>query len=78
MVKGYIRGKYTIIFIVFKVLVAIIYRGINRRIVLRMIIINAAGGRCLVCSDSLTYNYCIGRFAHCLDYLQVYIKGIAT
>lgn len=42
MVKGYVRGKYTIIFIVFKVLVAIIYRGINRRIVLRMIIINAA------------------------------------
>ena len=41
MVKGYVRGKYTIIFIVFKVLVAIIYRGINRRIVLRMIIIDA-------------------------------------
>ena len=39
MVKGYVRGKYTIIFIVFKVLVA--YRGINRRIVLRMIIIDA-------------------------------------
>ena len=41
MVKGYVRGKYTIIFIVFKVLVAIIYRGINRRIMLRMIIIDA-------------------------------------
>lgn len=70
MVKGYVRGKYTIIFIVFKVLVAIIYRGINRRIMLRMIIIDRCdGGRCLVCSDSLTYNYCIGRFVHCYDLL---------
>lgn len=69
MVKGYVRGKYTIIFIVFKVLVAIIYRGINRRIVLRMIIIDATDGRCLVCSDSLTYNYCTSRFVHCYDLL---------
>lgn len=69
MVKGYVRGKYTIIFIVFKVLVAIIYRGINRRIVLRMIIIDATVVGCLAYSDSLTYNYCTSCFVHCYDLL---------
>lgn len=41
MVKGYVRGKYTIIFVVLKVLVAIVNGCINRRIVLRMIVIDA-------------------------------------
>lgn len=68
MVKGYVRGKYTIIFIVFKVLVAIIYRGINRRIVLRMIIIDATVVVVLR-TKSLTYNYCTSRFVHCCDLL---------